>query len=179
MRLITLGRIARFAVIAIMSASMTSLPAIADTATLRVSIEGGSFNSKFKFWDASEGCPSYNDIPGAKDFLGGVRASDKGADKKLSLGQPVHVFMFRPKDTPGISAGGGASEIRRRALEVVLMGDAELRYTGFEDHVPVWESSGEIAVQPATACEADADGQAVESESETESEAQAEADSEV
>lgn len=179
MKLTTMGRIAGLVVIAITSGSITSLPAIADTATLRVSIEGGSFNSKFKFWDASEGCPSYNDIPGAKDFLGGVRASDKGADKKLSVGQPVHVFMFRPKDYPGISASGLFTEIRRRALEVVLMGDAELRYTGFEDHVPVWDSSGEIAVQPATACEADADGQAVESESETESEAQPEADSEV
>ncbi len=179
MKLRTMGRIAGLVVIAITSGSITSLPAIADTATLRVSIEGGSFNSKFKFWDASEGCPSYNDIPGAKDFLGGVRASDKGADKKLSVGQPMHVFMFRPKDYPGISASGLFTEIRRRALEVVLMGDAELRYTGFEEHVPVWESSGEITVQPATACEADADGQAVESESETESEAQAEADSEV
>ena len=179
MKLRTMGRIAGLVVIAITSGSITSLPAIADTATLRVSIEGGSFNSKFKFWDASEGCPSYNDIPGAKDFLGGVRASDKGADKKLSVGQPVHVFMFRPKDYPGISASGLFTEIRRRALEVVLMGDAELRYTGFEEHVPVWESSGEITVQPATACEADADGQAVESESKTESEAQPEADSEV
>ena len=179
MKLTTMGRIAGLAVIAIMSGSITSLPAIADTATLRVSIEGGSFNSKFKFWDASEGCPTYNDIPGAKDFLGGVRASDKGADKKLSVGQPVHVFMFRPKDYPGISAAGLFTEIRRRALEVNLMGDAELRYTGFEDHVPVWESSGEIAVQPAAACEADADEQEVESESETEPEAQAEADSEV
>ena len=159
--------------------ALTSLTVFAETATLRVSIEGGSFNSKFKFWDASEGCPSYHDIPGAKDFMGGVRASDKGADKKLTVGQPVHVFMYRPKDYPGISAAGLFTEIRRRALEVVLMGDAELRYTGFEDHVPVWEAAGEIEVQPATACEADADGQAVESESETESEAQAEAGSEV
>jgi hypothetical protein len=174
MRLITTARIAGFAVIAMMSASVTSLSAIADTATLRVSIEGGSFNSKFKFWDASEGCPSYNDIPGAPEFLGGVRASDKGTDKKLTVGQPVHVFMFRPKDYPGISAAGLFTEIRRRALQIVLMGDAELRYTGFEEHVPVWEAAGEIAVQPATACEADADGQAVESASEAESEAQAE-----
>ena len=175
-----LKRLARWASAALIGvATVMSLNVAAETATLRVSIEGGSFNSKFKFWDASEGCPGYNDIPGAKDFMGGVRASDKGADKTLTVGQPVHVFMFRPKDYPGISASGLFTEIRRRALEVVLMGDAELRYTGFEEHVPVWESSGEITVQPATACEADADGQAVESESETESEAQAEADSEV
>ena len=49
-------------------ATVMSFCASAETATLRVSIEGGAFNSKFKFWDASEGCPSYNDIPGAKDF---------------------------------------------------------------------------------------------------------------
>ena len=134
-------------------ATATSLTASAETATLRVSIEGGAFNSKFKFWDASEGCPSYNDIPGAKDYLGGVFASNKGADKKLTEGQPVHVFLFRPKDTPGISAGGGASEIRRRALQVVLSGGATLRYTGFDDKVPTWDATGDIDVQPASACE--------------------------
>ena len=145
-------------VLCLLAIISASLPVQADDATLRVSIEGGAFNSKFKFWDAREGCPSYNDIPGAKGYLGGVRASDKGAGKKLAVGQPVHVFMFRPKDTPGIAAAGGNTEIRRRALEVVLMGDAELRYNGFEDHVPVWESSDEIVVQPATACEASGEG---------------------
>jgi hypothetical protein len=134
-------------------ATMTSFNVAADTATLRVSIEGGAFNSKFKFYDASDGCPNYNDIPGAKHFLGGVRASSKGASKALSVDQPVHVFLFRPKDTPGISAGGGASEIRRRSLQVVLNGDATLKYTGFDDKVPIWEATGEIDVQPAAICE--------------------------
>lgn len=134
-------------------AAVTSLSVSAETATLRVSIEGGAFNSKFKFWDASEGCPSYHDVPGAKHFLGGVRASDKGADKKLTVGQPVHVFMYRPKDYPGLSAAGLFTEIRRRALQVVLDGDATLRYTGFDDKVPTWEATGEIDVQPATDCE--------------------------
>ena len=143
-------------------ATATSLTASAETATLRVSIEGGAFNSKFKFWDASEGCPSYNDIPGAKDYLGGVFASNKGADKNLTEGQPVHVFLFRPKDTPGISAGGGAIEIRRRALQVVLSGDATLRYTGFDNKVPNWEATGEIDVAPATDCEIDEDSEADE-----------------
>ena len=125
---------------------------LADNATLRVSIEGGAFNSKFKFFDASAGCPSYNDIPGAKQFLGGVRASDKGASKPLPLGEPVHVFLFRPKDTPGISAAGGAPEIRRRALQVTLMSDATLRYTEIVDHVPSWQATGDIRVEPAVAC---------------------------
>ena len=134
-------------------ATVTSPNVAADTATLRVSIEGGAFNSKFKFYDASAGCPNYNDIPGAKHFLGGVRASSKGASKALSVDQPVHVILFRPKDTPGISAGGGASEIRRRALQVVLNGDATLKYTGFDDKVPIWEATGEVDVQPAAICE--------------------------
>ena len=139
----------------IVAATVISLSAFAETATLRVSIDGGSFNSKFKFWDASAGCPSYHDIPGAKDFLGGVRASDKGADKKLTVGQPVHIFMYRPKDYPGLSAAGLFTEIRRRALQVVLSGDAALRYTGFDDKVPTWEATGEIDVQPASVCETD------------------------
>ena len=86
------------------------LPAVANASegALRVSIEGGAFNSKFKFFDASDGCPSYTDIPGAPDFLGGVFASGKGATKKLPRNMPVHVFLFRPRDTPGITAAGGA-----------------------------------------------------------------------
>ena len=50
---------------------------------------------------------------------------------------------------------GGISEQRRRALQVVLTGDAELRVVGFEDFVPLWEASGEIDVAPATDCEND------------------------
>jgi hypothetical protein len=40
-------------------------------------------------------------------------------------------------------------------LQVTLMSDATLRYTGFDDKVPTWEASGEIEVEPATACEND------------------------
>ena len=91
-----------------------------------------------------------------------MRASDKGADKKLTVGQPVYVFMYRPKDYPGISAAGLFTEIRRRALQVVLSGDATLRYTGFDDNVPTWEASGEIDVAPASDCENEEDPEAEE-----------------
>ena len=50
---------------------------------------------------------------------------------------------------------GGISEQRRRALQVVLTGDAELRVVGFEDFVPLWEATGDIDVAPATDCEND------------------------
>ena len=133
--------------------AMTSMTVFAETAKLRVSIEGGAFNSKFKFFDASEGCPGYNDIPGAKAYLGSIFASDKGADKDLAVGKPVQVFLFRPKETFSISAAGGEKEIRRRSLQVVLKGDATLRYTGFDDKIPAWEATGEIEVEPAAACE--------------------------
>lgn len=52
---------------------------------------------------------------------------------------------------------GGINEQRRRALQVVLTGDAELRVTGFEDFVPIWEASGDIDVAPAIDCEKDED----------------------
>ncbi|MEL0193213.1 MAG: hypothetical protein VW865_13060, partial [Halieaceae bacterium] len=57
-----------------------------------------------------------------------------------------------PRDTPGITAGGGDAEIMRRSLQVVLNSDAALRVTGFEDSVPLWETSGDIDVEPASAC---------------------------
>ena len=150
----TLRRLARWATATLIgAATMTSLSVSAETATLRVSLEGGAFNSKFKFFDASEGCPGYNDIPGAKAYLGSVFASDKGADKDLAVGKAVQVFLFRPKETFSISAAGGEKEIRRRSLQVLLNGDATLRYTGFDDKVPTWDATGEIEVEPAAACE--------------------------
>ena len=159
----TLKRLARRVSAGLISiAAMTSLTVSAETATLRMSIEGGAFNSKFKFFDASEGCPGYNDIPGAKHYLGSVFASDKGADKALAVGQPVQVFLFRPKETFSISAAGGEKEIRRRSLQVVLSGDATLRYMGFDNKVPTWEATGDIDVGPAAACEAGEDPQANE-----------------
>ena len=57
---------------------------------------------------------------------------------------------------------GGISEQRRRALQVVLTGDAELRVTGFEDFVPVWEASGEISEAPDTDCGSDEDSEVEE-----------------
>ena len=132
--------------------NLTLLANAANAAALQISVEGGAFNGKFKFFNAADGCPSYNDVPGATNFLGGVRASDKGSSKRLPLNTPIHVFLFKPRDTPGISAAGGATEIRRRALQVTLSGDASLRYTEFTNHVPSWEASDNVSVEPAEAC---------------------------
>ena len=166
-----LRRLARWAIATLIGvATITSLSVSAETATLRVSIEGGAFNSQFKFFDASEGCPGYNDIPGAKHYLDSVFASDKGADKEVSLGEPVQVFLFRPKETFSISAAGGEKEIRRRALQVVLSGDATLRYTGFDNKIPTWKVTGEIDVLPAIACENDEKPEVEEDASSDESE---------
>lgn len=127
----------------------------AGDARLGIAIEGGAFNAKFKFFNASDGCPGYNDIPGAKDYLGSVFASSTSKTKVLPTDTPIHVFLFRPRDTAGISAGGGQAEIRRRSLQVVLSGDAALVFTGFEAHRPEWTASGAIEVQRADACVAE------------------------
>ena len=47
---------------------------------------------------------------------------------------------------------------------MVLSGDATLRYTGFDDHVPIWETTGEIDVQPAAICEGNEIGHSGESD---------------
>ena len=54
---------------------------------------------------------------------------------------------------------------------MVLSGDATLRYTGFDDHVPIWETTGEIDVQPAGICETDQGEQTEESVETAESKA--------
>ena len=149
---------------------MTSLTVSAETATLRVSIEGGAFNSKFKFFDASEGCPGYNDIPGAKHYLGSVFASDKGADKTWLWVAGAGVPLSAEGDLQYFGCWG-EKEIRRRSLQVVLSGDATLRYTGFDDKVPTGKPTGEIEVEPAAACENAEDPEADEDASSDEPEA--------
>lgn len=126
---------------------------------MQISLKRGAVrgrSGRFEFFDASDGCPEeYTDIPGAKVFFGQTVASDKGATKRLPLGQAVHVLHIGGRGAMKGMVSGGISEQRRRALQVVLTGDAELRVVGFEDFVPRWEASGEIDVAPATDCEND------------------------
>lgn len=132
-----------------------------DKATLSISLKRGAVrgrSGRFEFFDASDGCPEeYADIPGAKVFFGQTVASDKGVTKTLPVGQAIHVLHLGGRGAMKGIVSGGISEQRRRALQVVLTGDAELRVIGFEDFVPLWEASGEIEVAPATDCENDDD----------------------
>ena len=148
------------------SATFASEPDASDKATLSISLKRGAVrgrSGRFEFFDASDGCPEeYTDIPGAKVFFGQTVASDKGATKRLPLGQAVHVPHIGGRGAMKGMVSGGISEQRRRALQVVLTGDAELRVIGFEDFVPLWEASGEIIVAPATDCENDEDSEVEE-----------------
>ena len=162
------------------SATFASEPDASETATLRISLKRGAVrgrSGRFEFFDASDGCPEeYVDIPGAKVFFGQTIAVDKGATKMLPVGQAIHVLHLGGRGAMKGMVSGGISEQRRRALQVVLTGDAELRVVGFEDFVPLWEASGEITVVPATACESDGDKQPVGSQSAPDSETDSEAD---
>ena len=141
------------------SAAVASEPDTGEKASLRVSLKRGAVrgrSGRFEFFDASDGCPEeYTDIPGAKVFFGQTVASDKGATKTLPVGQAIHVLHIGGRGAMKGLVSGGVSETRRRALQVVLTGDAELRVIGFDDFVPLWEASGEIDVAPATDCEND------------------------
>ena len=130
-------------------------PSIAsETATLRVSIEGGASNSKFKFSDASKGCPYYYESSLSSEYLGAVAASDEGASKELPIGQPIHIRYHAMGDhIVGVGPGVGIKAMRTRALQVLLSSDAEIRITGFENKVPIWETEGAVEAQPGTACE--------------------------
>lgn len=141
------------------SATVASEPDASDKATLRISLKRGAVrgrSGRFEFFDASDGCPEeYVDIPGAKVFFGQTVASEKGVTKTLPVGQAIHALHLGGRGAMKGIVSGGTSEQRRRALQVVLTGDAELRVIGFEDFVPLWEASGEIEVAPATDCEND------------------------
>ena len=143
------------------SEGAASESAASDKATLSISLKRGAVrgrSGRFEFFDASDGCPEeYVDIPGAKVFFGQTVASDKGVTKTLPVGQAIHVLHLGGRGAMKGIVSGGISEQRRRALQVVLTGDAELRVIGFEDFVPLWEALGEIEVAPATDCENDDD----------------------
>ena len=143
--------------------------AASETATLRISLKRGAVrgrSGRFEFFDASDGCPEeYVDIPGAKVFFGQTVAVDKGATKMLPVGQAIHVLHLGGRGAMKGMVSGGISEQRRRALQVVLTGDAELRVVGFEDFVPLWEASGQINVAPASDCENDEDSEVEEAPS--------------
>ena len=145
------------------SAAVANEPDTSEKPSLQISLKRGAVrgrSGRFEFFDASDGCPEeYVDIPGAKVFFGQTVASDKGATKTLPLGQAVHVLHIGGRGAMKGMVSGGISEQRRRALQVVLTGDAELRVIGFEDFVPLWEASGEIIVAPATDCENDEDSE--------------------
>ena len=94
----------------------------------------------------------------------------------LPVGQAIHVLHLGGRGAMKGMVSGGISEQRRRALQVVLTGDAELRVTGFEDFVPLWEASGEINVAPATDCEKDEDPEVQEDASSEQSIEDASAD---
>ena len=143
-----------FMLLPIAFATLTNSAIANETATLRVSIEGGASNSKFKFSDASKGCPKYSESSLSSEYLGAVTASDEGASKDLPVGQPIHIRYHAMGDhIVGVGPGVGTKALRTRALEVVLSSDAEVRITGFEDKVPIWETAGAIESKPATACD--------------------------
>ena len=141
-------------------AAVATEPDTNEKATMRISLKRGAVrgrSGRFEFFDASDGCPEeYTDIPGAKIFFGQTVASDRGVTKTLPLGQAIHVLHLGGRGAMKGLVSGGISEQRRRALQVVLTGDAELRIVGFEDFVPLWEVSDGIDVAPATDCENDA-----------------------
>ena len=123
------------------SAAVANEPDTSENATLQISLKRGAVrdrSGRFEFFDASDGCPEeYVDIPGAKVFFGQTVASDKGATKTLPVGQAIHVLHIGGRGAMKGLVSGGVSETRRRALQVVLTVDAELRVTGFEEFVPL------------------------------------------
>ena len=112
--------------------------------------------ARFKFFDAAQGCPSYNDLPGAKSYLGSAKVTEKGSAKMLPGNRKIHVFYFKPSQTPEITAKGGAKEIRRRSAQIVLTSNtAKLELVKDEFGEAQWIGSGDITVESAVNCAED------------------------
>ena len=112
-----------------------------------------SRRARFKFYDAAQGCPSYNDLPGAKSYLGSAKVTEKGSAKMLPGNKKIHVFYFKPNQIPEITARGGAKEIRRRSAQIVLMSNtAKLELVKDKSGEAQWIGSGDITVESAVNC---------------------------
>ncbi|MEQ3695555.1 MAG: hypothetical protein ABNH02_01120 [Pseudomonadales bacterium] len=110
--------------------------------------------SALKYFDASDGCPSYNDIPGAADYIGQSKVKNAESTMQLPLNRKIHVFYFKPRETATIMTRGGAAEIRRRAAQITLTGGfASLNLEIGEDNQIKWSGSGGVEVEQAIACE--------------------------
>ena len=125
-------------------------------ATAELTVSSKDFahrRARFKFFDAAEGCPSYNDLPGAKAYLGSAKATETGRTMALSKNSKIHVFYFRANQTPEITAKGGAKEIRRRSAQIEMTGDtAGLELLEDENGELQWVGHGDVEVEPAVNC---------------------------
>jgi hypothetical protein len=118
-----------------------------------------SSRARFKFYDASEGCPSYNDLPGAAAYIGKAKVSSSATTMLLPTNKKIHVFYFKPSDMPVLTAKGGAKEIRRRSIQIVLAdGKPELQLIKDENDKMKWIAEGSIKLEPATNCAQIKDG---------------------
>ncbi len=122
------------------------------TVDVLVMVGAAERNSGLKFYDASDGCPSYRDGVN-KRYMGMVSAKVEGAPFPLPVGSPVHVFLFNPKDTPLLLGDGGLKGIRQRAAQVTVTGEgATLTATRGPEGIE-WTFTGPVKVEPASACE--------------------------
>ncbi|MDG1462980.1 MAG: hypothetical protein P8R04_05355 [Gammaproteobacteria bacterium] len=121
-----------------------------------LTLESNDFENRrarFKFYDASKGCPSYNDLPGAQSYLGSAKVKGKGSVKQLPGNRKIHVFYFRPSLTPEITAKGGSKEVRRRSVQIVIMSNmAKLELIKDASGGAQWIGSGDITVEAAVNC---------------------------
>ena len=123
---------------------------------IELSLKVKGFDSSragFKFFDASKGCPRYNDFPGAAAYIGKAKVSNNVTTMYLPANQKIHAFYFIPSDTPVIIAKGGRKEIRRRSAQIILLGgEAELQIFKDDDNEIKWIAEGAIQLEPATNC---------------------------
>ena len=125
-----------------------------DSTQLSITInDNGSGRASLKYYDASEGCPSYNDFPAAPDYIGQSKVKNTQSIMQLPLNSKIHVFYFKPRQTPLIMASGGAAEIRRRSAQITLTGGpANLNFGIDENDKIKWSSEGGIKLEPGTSC---------------------------
>ena len=102
-----------------------------------------SRRAAFKFYNAAQGCPSYNDLPGAKNYFGKVKVSQEYKIISLPKSSPIHVIYFKPNETPAMMRDMKA--FRSKNIQITVNEDmAELQLITDENGARKWIAEGYI-----------------------------------
>jgi hypothetical protein len=106
----------------------------------------------FKVFKSDHGCPKFNDLPGAKDYIGKVKLSKDGKTIKIPTNTKVYIFPFSPKDTRNLMSKGKEGILEKTIIIETNAKEAQLTFDIDSINKPQWKGSDNLILSPGTSC---------------------------